>query len=149
MSQIKDCAQKITRSTKTELRFNNGSARYIQSSAANVRNQFELLPTPIWLLGWWDVQDSGQYYFYFGPSGCIQYSTVRPIDMTSPLKSPSHEGEFSILANSTILIRWGDIETSVLEKFINAKPESATLKGIGISGALMTATKIFNTAVAK
>jgi hypothetical protein len=41
-----------------------------------------------WAIGWWDVNDGDQYYYYFGVNDHVQWTEKRPASMFVPPKSP-------------------------------------------------------------
>ena len=101
-------------------------------------------PTPKWLEGWWAVQDRIQYYYYFGQDGYIYCTTTKPVSKLQPFASPDNEGEFSCSGNN-VLIEWGTTEVPVSEKFTNVNMISGTksMKGTGVLGSVISATKMF------
>lgn len=70
---------------------------------------------PSWLLGWWEVDWSGdKYYYFFDRIGGAQYTKVHPGKTSQPPVSPQDRGNFTI-SGSNVTIRWNI--TGSVEKF--------------------------------
>lgn len=58
------------------------------------------------LRGWWDVDDGGQYYYYFGPGGFVQWSYKPPLVIVAPIKVPQNQGSYSVTSDGVLTIKW-------------------------------------------
>jgi hypothetical protein len=80
-------------------------------------------PTLNWLNGWWKVWDGNTYYYFFGPGGVVQYTEIRPSDISGPPKRPENIGRYSYTPPSRLVITWNHVPgaaASCVETFYNA-----------------------------
>jgi hypothetical protein len=66
-----------------------------------------LVPDWSWLIGWWEVKDRGEtYYYYFFPSGIVQYTTSPALLNKCPNLGNEETGKFGIDQYRNIAITW-------------------------------------------
>jgi hypothetical protein len=86
-------------------------------------------PTINWVIGWWDVNDGEQYYYYFGTDGHVQYTKNRPVSMFAPPKVPLSSGEYSFRPNNVVFIRWNPLDGGSTEETFTADGGRKAMKG--------------------
>jgi type VI secretion system (T6SS) effector Tae4 (amidase) len=59
------------------------------------------------LLGWWEVKDRADtYYYYFFPSGVVHYTRTRPKQMYPPVPTTDSSGTFSTDRSGIVTVKW-------------------------------------------
>jgi hypothetical protein len=95
------------------------------------------------LRGWWDVDDGIQYYYFFGPSGFVQWSYKPPLVIVAPIKVPQNQGSYSVTSDGVMTIRWNPAggDTTV-ETFSGVSFAAREMKGKSNRFADLTARKM-------
>jgi len=74
---------------------------------------------PEWVLGWWSVYDTNQYYYYFYDGGEVIHTKTKPATTSAKPKSPGNFGTVTMTEHG-LDIRWRPLpKTSgpTIEKF--------------------------------
>ena len=96
-----------------------------------------------WLLGWWDVNDGNQYYYYFGPKGFVQYTKTRPANTARPLAAGMNQGVYSMNGSDVLVIDWNPADGgTTVETFGGARPGSARMAGTSNRYGPLVATRL-------
>ena len=75
--------------------------------------------TPEWVLGWWSVYDTNQYYYYFYEGGEVVYTKTRPAAPSALPKNPGNTGTVTMTEHG-LDIRWRPFPNAggpTIEKF--------------------------------
>ena len=100
-------------------------------------------PVPRWLLGWWNVWDGNQYYYFFGSKGLVQYTKTRPANNIAPLTIPLNQGMYTITPTGVLVIDWNPADGGATrETFANARSGTTTLNGTSNRYAPLVATRM-------
>ena len=80
-------------------------------------------PTLGWLNGWWEVWDGTYYYYFFRPSGIVQYTNAKPSNTSGPPKRADNSGRYTYTPPNELVITWNLVpgaEAACQETFYNA-----------------------------
>jgi murein DD-endopeptidase MepM/ murein hydrolase activator NlpD len=77
-----------------------------------------------WLNGWWKVWDGNTYYYFFGPSGVVQYTKTPPRDTSAPPQRADNHGRYTYTPPNQLVVMWNQVpgEAACRETFYNAVP---------------------------
>lgn len=100
---------------------------------------------PVWVQGWWDVNDGNQWYYHFSSQYVVSYIEKKPnnpFDM--PTYRPGSEGRYAVdPVLQTVTIVWKPMGDGVtLETFNLTGFDFSAMAGISNRYAPLTATKI-------
>jgi len=96
-----------------------------------------------WLHGWWTVSDGETYYYYFFPSGVVQYTKTKPTAQTPPPAHPLNTGKFSYTKPGTLVLDWNPADGGATrETFRNATSNAIKMNATSNRYAPLVATKL-------
>ncbi len=102
-------------------------------------------PTPEWLIGWWEIVDGADiFFYYFFRSGVVQYTRLRPNPQTCPSLPASASGAFTMGPFSVFTIVWNnaDYPNELFAPLTFDRPPKMAGSSPGYSGLPFTATKL-------
>lgn len=99
-------------------------------------------PNVNWALGWWDINDGQQYYYYFAPNGTVQYTKARPVTLFAPPSSPVNSGRYHFTQHNALFIRWNAWDGDPTEETFTATGIRTTMQGTSNRYAPLTGKKI-------
>ena len=98
------------------------------------------------LLGWWDVVDGTQYYYYFGKSGFVQWTSDKPkstAKTAKPVEKFINQGNYTVTSVGTLTITWNPAGGgTTVETFATVSPTVTAMKGESNRFASLTARKM-------
>ena len=100
------------------------------------------------LLGWWDVHDGTQYYYYFGKAGFVQWTSDKPKNTAKtakPVEKFVNQGSYTVTSGGTLTITWNPAGgASTVENFSTVSPTVTAMTGTSLrfAGAPLTAKKM-------
>jgi hypothetical protein len=96
-----------------------------------------------WLHGWWTVSDGNSYYYYFHPTGKVQYTKSRPAAKAPPPVAPLNTGTYTYTKPSNLVITWNPLDGgSTIETFRDAFPNATRMSAASNRYAALQATRI-------
>lgn len=71
-----------------------------------------VVPVPLWLPGWWEVNDGETYYYYFTKTHTVTYTKVNPKNITVPaIETLTNGGAITMHPNgASIIINWNPVD---------------------------------------
>jgi hypothetical protein len=90
-----------------------------------------------WAMGWWDVKDANQYFYFFDCGGHVQYTKSRPAAKFAPPRNPLNAGTYQMRPNNGIFIRWNALTEGSTEETFRAGPDRRSMTGSSRYGALV------------
>jgi hypothetical protein len=85
------------------------------------------------LLGWWDVNDGKQYYYYFGTGGFVQWTSDKPKNTAKtakPVEKFSNKGSYTVTSDGVLTITWNPAGGGTTVEIFKTVSETVTaMKG--------------------
>ena len=98
--------------------------RYLEPAPVGV-----MTPNVNWTLGWWDVKDQSQYYYYFDTNGTVSYIKKRPAIMFTAPKPALNTGHYTFKHPHVVKIVWNTLDGEPTEETFEADTLRQTMDG--------------------
>jgi hypothetical protein len=63
-----------------------------------------------WAIGWWNVKDTQQYFYYFDIDGRVQYVREKQSSPFAPPPKPLSSGKYRYLDDGQLIIDWNPLD---------------------------------------
>ena len=88
-----------------------------------------VVPNVNWTIGWWDVRDENQYYYYFDANGNVSYVEKRPLSMFLAPKTPLNTGRYTFPHPHVVKIVWNRLDGEPTVETFEADTLRQTMDG--------------------